>query len=85
MSQAFSLVGLVVALVGQVPDKAAALKTVAERSDYRATARYDDVLGVVPAVRQGDSQRLSHRAGPVGRGAVDSALDRRRPAGQDGR
>ncbi len=44
MLQAFSLAGLVIALLGQAPDEAAALKTVAERSDFRATARYDDVL-----------------------------------------
>src|SRR5262249_5231491 len=30
-------------VLGQAPDKADALKTVAERSEFRATARYDEV------------------------------------------
>ena len=37
------LVAAFLSLLGQVPDKADALKTVAERSEYRATARYDEV------------------------------------------
>ena len=36
-------VGLALSLLGQVPGKVDVLQTVAERSDYRATARYDDV------------------------------------------
>ncbi len=39
-----SLVALVLPLVAQAPGPAEALKTVAERSDYRATARYGDVM-----------------------------------------
>jgi dipeptidyl aminopeptidase/acylaminoacyl peptidase len=39
-----SLVALVLPLLGQAPGPADTLKTVAERSGYRATARYDDVL-----------------------------------------
>ncbi len=37
------LVAALLALPGQVPDKVDALKTVAERSEFRATARYDEV------------------------------------------
>jgi dipeptidyl-peptidase 4 len=44
MPHIFSLVALVLPILGQVPDKVDALQTVAERSDYRATARYDDVV-----------------------------------------
>ena len=43
MSHVFGLVALVFPLLGQAPGKVDALQTVAERSDYRATARYDDV------------------------------------------
>ncbi len=43
MLHVFGLVALVLPLVGQVPGKTAALPTVAEQSDFRATARYDDV------------------------------------------
>jgi dipeptidyl aminopeptidase/acylaminoacyl peptidase len=43
MPQFFGLIAFVFALMAQVADKGDALKTVAERSDYRATARYDDV------------------------------------------
>src|SRR5271163_1401863 len=43
MLHVVGLVGLVVPLLGQAPGKVDALQTVAERSDYRATARYDDV------------------------------------------
>ena len=43
MPSIFSLVALVLPVLAQVPDKVDALQTVAERSDYRATARYDDV------------------------------------------
>ncbi len=43
MLHVFGLVALVFPLLGQVPGKVDALQTVAERSDYRATARYDDV------------------------------------------
>jgi dipeptidyl-peptidase 4 len=43
MLHVFGLVALVFPMLGQVPGKAEALQTVAERSDYRATARYDDV------------------------------------------
>jgi dipeptidyl-peptidase 4 len=44
MPHVFSLVAFVLPILGQVPDKVDALQTVAERSDYRATARYDDVV-----------------------------------------
>jgi dipeptidyl-peptidase-4 len=44
MVHGFGLVALVLPLLGQAPPKVDALTTVAERSDYRATARYDDVL-----------------------------------------
>ena len=40
----FSLVALALPLLGQAPEKGDALRTVAEKSDYRATARYDDVM-----------------------------------------
>ena len=43
MSHVTYLVAAFLPLFGQVPDKADALKTVAERSEYRATARYDEV------------------------------------------
>jgi dipeptidyl-peptidase 4 len=43
MLHGFGLVALVLPLVGQVPGKVDVLQTVAERSDFRATARYDDV------------------------------------------
>ena len=43
MLHVFGLVALVFPLLGQVPGKVDTLQTVAERSDYRATARYDDV------------------------------------------
>ncbi len=45
MASIFSLVALVLpVLAQQAPEKGAALQTVAERSGYRATARYDDVM-----------------------------------------
>ena len=44
MTSIFSLVALILPVLGQVPEKVDALRTVAERSDYRATARYDDVM-----------------------------------------
>ncbi len=44
MTSIFSLVALVLPVLGQAPGKGDALQTVAERSDYRATARYDDVM-----------------------------------------
>ena len=37
MTSIFSLVALVLPVLGQVPEKVDALRTVAERSDYRAT------------------------------------------------
>ncbi len=43
MPHVYSLVAFVLPILAQVPDKVDALQTVAERSDYRATARYDDV------------------------------------------
>ena len=43
MPHVMYLVAAFLALPGQVPDKGDALKTVAERSEYRATARYDEV------------------------------------------
>jgi dipeptidyl-peptidase 4 len=43
MLNVFGLVALVVPLLGQVPGKVDVLQTVAERSDFHATARYDDV------------------------------------------
>ena len=43
MLHVVGLVALVFPMLGQVPGKAEALQTVAERSNYRATARYDDV------------------------------------------
>ena len=43
MPQVTYLVAALLALPGQIPDKVDALQTVAERSDYRATARYDEV------------------------------------------
>ena len=43
MSHVSYLVAAFLPLLGQLPDKADALKTVAERSEYRATARYDEV------------------------------------------
>ena len=45
MLHVFGSIALALPLLGQIPDKAKvdALQTVAERSDYRATARYDDV------------------------------------------
>ena len=43
MSHVSYLVVAILPFLGQLPDKADALKTVAERSDYRATARYDEV------------------------------------------
>ena len=47
MSHVVNLVALVLPLLGQVPDKAAVLQTVAERSGFRATARYDDVAAAL--------------------------------------
>jgi dipeptidyl aminopeptidase/acylaminoacyl peptidase len=44
MTSVFSLVALALPLLGQAPEKGDALRTVAEKSDYRATSRYDDVL-----------------------------------------
>ena len=44
MTSILSLVALVLPLSGQAPQKADALQTVAEKSGYRATARYDDVM-----------------------------------------
>ncbi len=44
MTSIFSLVMMALPAWGQVPEKADALQTVAERSGYRATARYDDVM-----------------------------------------
>ena len=45
MAPVLSLVALVLpVLAQQAPEKGVALQTVAERSDYRATARYDDVM-----------------------------------------
>jgi len=43
MPNVFSLVAFVLTTMVQVPDKVEPLQTVAERSAYRATARYDDV------------------------------------------
>ena len=43
MSHVSYLVVAILPFLGQLPDKGDALKTVAERSEYRATARYDDV------------------------------------------
>jgi dipeptidyl-peptidase-4 len=43
MLHGLGLVALVLPLLGQVPPKVDTLTTVAEKSDYRATARYDDV------------------------------------------
>ncbi len=43
MLNVFGLIALVSPLLGQIPGKVDTLQTVAERSDYRATARYDDV------------------------------------------
>ena len=43
MSHVSYLVAALLPFLGQLPDKVDALKTVAERSDYRATARYDEV------------------------------------------
>ena len=43
MPHVSSLVALLLSMVAQVPDQATALQTVAEKSEYRATARYDDV------------------------------------------
>ena len=43
MLHVVGLVALVFPMLGQVPGNAEALQTVAERSNYRATARYDDV------------------------------------------
>ena len=43
MPHALHLVAALLSLVGQIPDKVDTLKTVAERSEYRATARYDEV------------------------------------------
>ena len=43
MAHVSSLVALLLSMVAQVPDQATALQTVAEKSEYRATARYDDV------------------------------------------
>jgi dipeptidyl-peptidase 4 len=45
MAHVFSLVALLLPMVAQVPDPASDLQTVAEKSEYRATARYDDVVG----------------------------------------
>ncbi len=45
MASIFSLVALVLPVMAQqAPEKGSALQTVAERSGYRATARYDDVM-----------------------------------------
>src|SRR5215470_14377185 len=44
MTSIFSLVALALPLLGQAPEKGDALRTVAEKSDYRATAHYDDVI-----------------------------------------
>jgi len=43
LPQVLGLVAVVFPLFAQVPGKVDTLKTVAEQSDYRATARYDDV------------------------------------------
>lgn len=44
MTSLLSLVALALLLSGQAAEKVDALKTVAERSEYRATARFDDVM-----------------------------------------
>jgi dipeptidyl aminopeptidase/acylaminoacyl peptidase len=44
MAHVFGIVALVLALLAQVPGPLDALKTVAERTDFHATARYDDVV-----------------------------------------
>ncbi len=44
MTHVSQLVALFLSLSGQVPGTTDALKTVAERSEYRATARYDEVV-----------------------------------------
>jgi dipeptidyl aminopeptidase/acylaminoacyl peptidase len=44
MTHILSLVALAWPLFAQVPDNGGALQTVSERSGYRATARYDDVV-----------------------------------------
>ncbi len=85
MPHVFSLIAFVLPILAQVPDKVDALQTVAERSDYRATARYDDVDGVVSRVREKNAQRPSHRAGPLVGRAFDPADDRGRPSREDGR
>ena len=43
MSHVTCFVAALLSVLGQLPDKADPLKTVAERSEYRATARYDEV------------------------------------------
>jgi dipeptidyl-peptidase 4 len=43
MSHVMHLLAAFLPLFAQVPDKGDVLKTVAERSEYRATARYDEV------------------------------------------
>ena len=43
MSHVMHMIAALLPLFAQIPDKGDALKTVAERSEYRATARYDEV------------------------------------------
>jgi len=43
MPHVFGLIAYLLTILGQQPDKSDVLQTVAERSGYRATARYDDV------------------------------------------
>jgi dipeptidyl-peptidase-4 len=43
MPHLFGYCAFILPLLGQIPNQGGALQTVAERSNYRATARYDDV------------------------------------------
>ena len=58
-----------------------ALLTVAEKTDFQATARHDEVLTLCHALDDSSDAVVLDGAGTIGRGPVDSASDRRRPAG----
>ena len=85
MLHVFGLVALVLPLLGQVPGKVDALQTVAERSDYRATARYDDVAAWCREFAKATPNAHLTELGRSSEGRSIPLLDRGRSAGQDGR
>ncbi len=71
MSHISYLVAALLPFLGQLPDKADALKTVAERSEYRATARYDEVAAWCQAFAK--TTPLAHLT-ELGRSSEDRSI-----------